>query len=79
MFTRLAKFQRFQGFGLRRVTPPWPEAVQANDNLRGRRLPAGQHRSPLLRPACHWVLVGGSRLECRWNVGTSTGEKGISP
>jgi hypothetical protein len=67
MFTTFAKFPEFQGFGLRHVVPRGPEAAHANDNPRGLRRPAGQHRSPPPRLACRWVLVE-SRLECRWGV-----------
>ncbi len=75
MFTRHAKFQgaKLKGLGLRQVMPHWPEAAHANDNLRGRRSPTGQRRSPPPKLACHWVLTGANRIECRWNVGEPDG------
>ena len=67
MFKRHAS-PEFRSLGLGHVVPRRPEAVHANDNLRGLRRPAGQRRSPPPRLARHWVLVGESRLECRWQV-----------
>ena len=65
MFKRLAKFRNFEP---RRSAPRWLQAVPSNDNNPGCRRPAGQHRSPRPALACHWSLVDGGRLECRWEV-----------
>ena len=65
MFTRIAKFRRLEP---RQLVPNWFESAHANDNPRGRRRPAGQRRSPPPALACHWVLAGEGRLECRWRV-----------
>ena len=63
MFTGLAKFRRLE---LRHSVPHWLEAAHSNDNPRGRCRPTGRRRplQPVL--ACHWIIVDGSRLECRW-------------
>lgn len=66
MFTRLAEFRPFEP---QRVAAPWDEAMHSNDNLPGRRRPAGERRSPPPALACHWYLNDrDGRLECRWEV-----------
>jgi hypothetical protein len=65
MFEKLAKFRLAKP---RRTAPHWLEAAHSNDNTPGRRHPAGLHRSRQPMLACHWVLIDGSRLECRWKV-----------
>jgi hypothetical protein len=77
MFTTLAKSRlaNFRLVKLRRIAP-WPHHAACsnrphlNDNLPGFRRPAatGKRRPPTPALACHWVLTGANRLECRWNV-----------
>jgi hypothetical protein len=54
MFKRLAKFRHFEPRHGHR-----PAAAASNDDRPGRRRPA---------LACHWSLVDGTRLECRWQA-----------
>jgi len=64
MFTRLAKFRPFEP---QRVAARWCKVTHSNDNLPGRRRPAGERRSPPPALACHWSLSDSDgRLECRW-------------
>jgi hypothetical protein len=64
MFTRLAKFRPLEP---QRVMPRWCKVMHSNDNLPGRRRPAGELRSPPPALACHWFLSeSDGRLECRW-------------
>jgi hypothetical protein len=66
MFTRLAKFRTFKP---QRVMPLWGKTVHSNDNLPGRRRPAGERRSPPPALACHWYLnESDGRLECHWET-----------
>jgi hypothetical protein len=66
MFTRLARFRLFE---LPRVIPRGTKAAYSNDNLPGRRRPAGGRRSPPPALACHWHLnEGDGRLECHWEA-----------
>lgn len=70
MFSKIAKFRSFD---LRRVAPLNVRAVHSsnkpsNDNRPGFRHPIGQRRGPHPTLACHWILVGGGRLVCRWQV-----------
>jgi hypothetical protein len=66
MFTRLAKFRPFEP---QREMPRWCEAMHSNDNLPGRRRPAGKRRSPPPALACHWSLSDSDgRLECYWET-----------
>src|ERR1700732_5213010 len=77
MFTTLAKSRlaNFRLVQLRRIAPSPHQAAcsnqpHLNDNLPGFRRPAatGKRRPPTPALACHWVLTGANRLECRWNV-----------
>jgi hypothetical protein len=77
MFTTLAKsgLASFRLVQPRRIAPGPHQAAfsnhpHLNDNLPGFRRPlaAGPRRSPIPTLACHWVLTGANRLECRWNV-----------
>jgi hypothetical protein len=66
MFARLAKFRSFEP---QRVAARWGEVMHSNDNLPGRRRPAGERRSPPPALACHWSLNDSDgRLECRWET-----------
>jgi hypothetical protein len=66
MFTRLAKFRPFEP---QRVMPRWCKVMHSNDNLPGRRRPAGELRSPPPALACHWSLnESDGRLECHWET-----------
>jgi hypothetical protein len=66
MFKRLAKFRPFEPA---RVMPRWGKAMHSNDNLLGRRRPAGERRPPPPALACHWSLSDSDgRLECRWET-----------
>jgi len=66
MFTRLAKFRPFER---PRVIARWCKAVHSNDNLPGRRRPAGELRSPPPALTCHWsISCSDGRLECRWEA-----------
>ena len=73
----LASFRLVQP---RRIAPgrrqaAFPNHAYVNDNLPGFRRPAaaGRSRSPTPALACHWILTGANRLECRWNVEESDG------
>jgi hypothetical protein len=66
MFTRLAKFRPFEPS---QVIPRGTKAAYSNDNLPGRRRPAGERRSPPPALACHWHLnESDGRLECHWEA-----------
>jgi hypothetical protein len=66
MFTRLARFRPFEP---PRVIPRGARAAYSNDNLPGRRRPAGERRSPPPALACHWHLnERDGRLECHWEA-----------
>jgi len=70
MFKRHATFRSadFESLGLRPMPPPALKTAYANDNLRGLRRLAGQRRSQPPRLVCHWVVIDGGRLECRWRA-----------
>jgi hypothetical protein len=65
MFKRLAGFRYFEP---RHFMPHPLVAAHSNDNQPGRHRPDRQRRCarPLL--ACHWSIVDGTRLECRWDI-----------
>jgi len=66
MFTRLAKFQPFES---QRGMLRCGKAMHSNDNLPGRRRPAGERRSPPSALACYWHLnQSDDRLECHWET-----------
>ena len=74
MFTRLAIFRLFEP---PRVIPRVIKAAYSNDNLPGRRRPAGERRSPPPALACHWHLNEASgRLECHWEAMDEEGSIG---
>ena len=73
MFKRLAKFQPFES---QRGMLRCGKAMHSNDNLPGRRRPAGERRSPPSALACYWHLnQSDDRLECHWE--TTDLEEGI--
>jgi hypothetical protein len=66
MFTRLAEFRPFEP---QRAAAQWGKVMHSNDNLPGRRRPAGERRSPPPALACHWSLnESDGRLECHWET-----------
>ncbi|MGO4714528.1 hypothetical protein [Bradyrhizobium sp. 2TAF24] len=69
MFEKLAQFRPFGPRLACAAAAIWSHQTPAsNDNQPGFRHPAGRRRIPKPALVCHWILIDGERLVCRWEA-----------